>query len=418
MAIPFFSIDITGSDIYAYLKSAISGNVDLLESKKVMHEQLASRFPNHKVTILPSARLAFYLLLKCSFKHGDEIIFPVLGFPLYVKIALKLGLVPVLVDVEPDNLTIDPEKITASISKKTKAIVVTHLFGHPARLNELTQIASDRNIPIIEDAAQSFDSFMGNQETGTIGWAGIFSCSLMKVPTMLGGGILITKDESLHNQIQLDLKQIYEVGNIGNPFHYHIKGLISILNSSPTFYSVFSHRIFGLLKSRNPALLRSILYSGMGMNGHLFDPSERPSPATYQYIIGARQIERTRTMTLKRRQFSLIIDKELACQSRVRIFAERNGCFWNRQYHVIDLRNSVNMNHIFDNMFRSGVHVMKEDVWDCTKYDLPGVRVSEISVGHDRNLGLLRIPNNSLLSETVIHRMCSTLYKSIGKDSS
>ena len=413
MAIPFFSIDITGGDIYAYLKNVVSSNVDLLESKKVMHEQLASRFPNHKITILPSARLAFYLLLKCSFKPGDEIIFPVLGFPLYVKFALKLGLVPVLVDVEPDNLTIDPEKITASISKYTKAIVVTHLFGHPARLGELLQIANDRNIPIIEDAAQSFDSFIGNQETGTFGWASIFSCSLMKVPTMLGGGILITRNESLHNQIQLDLKQIYEVDNIGNSFQYHVKGLISILNSSPTFYSIFSHRIFGLLKSRNPALLRSILYSGMGMSGHSFNTSERPSPATYQYIIGASQIERTRAMTLKRRQFSSIIDEGLASSSHVRIFKERGDCFWNRQYHVIDLGKSINMNHVFDNIFRSGVHAMKEDVWDCTKYDLPGIRVSDISVAHDRNLGLLRIPNNSLLSETLIHRMCSTLSKSI-----
>jgi dTDP-4-amino-4,6-dideoxygalactose transaminase len=405
MAVPFFSIDLTSSEVYSYLTSGFSGSTARNKAEGLIKKLLAARFPDYRISLAPSARVAFFLVLKSRFNSGDEIIFPALGFPLYVKIALQLGLVPVLVDVEPDNLTIDPFRISAAITKKTKGIIVTHLFGHPARMMEILQIAKEHGIPVIEDSAQSFDSFVDNKETGTNGLVGIFSCSLMKIPTMLGGGIVVTKDESLYRQIEMGLEHIYLESNKKPAFAYHLKGLVSVLNSSLAFYTIFSHGIFGLLKSRNPALLRSILYSGMGMNGPGFDPAERPAPATYQYLIGAQQIRRAREMTLVRRHFSAMIDEALTPRTSIASFKEQEGCFWNRQYHVIDLGTSEYMNFVFDNLFKAGVHVMREDVWDCTRYDLPGVRFGDLPVAKSRNPGLLRIPNSSYLTEKTIERI-------------
>jgi len=412
MAVPFFSIDLTSSEIYSYLTSGLSGGTARKRAEELIKRLLAARFPDYKISLAPSARVAFFLVLKSRFSSGDEIIFPALGFPLYVKIALQLGLVPVLVDVEPDHLTIDPSRISAAISKKTKGIVVTHLFGHPARMMEILQIAKEHGIPVIEDSAQSFDSFIDNKETGTNGLVGIFSCSLMKIPTMLGGGIVITKDESLYRRIEKGLKHIHSESNKTSTFAYHLKGLVSVLNSSPAFYTIFSHGIFGLLRSRNPALLRSILYSGMGMNGPGFDPAERPAPATYQYLIGAKQIRRTREMTSVRRHFSAMIDEVLIPHASILSFKEREGCFWNRQYHVIDLGTSEYMNYVFNNLFKAGIHVMREDVWDCTRYDLPGVRFDDLPVAKNRNPGLLRIPNSSYLTEKTIERITLAILRS------
>ena len=120
MAVPFFSIDLTSSEIYSYLMSGFSGSTARNKAEGLTKKLLAARFPDYKISLAPSARVAFFLVLKSRFSSGDEIIFPALGFPLYVKIALQLGLVPVLVDVEPDNLTIDPSRISVAITKKPK----------------------------------------------------------------------------------------------------------------------------------------------------------------------------------------------------------------------------------------------------------------------------------------------------------
>ena len=166
-----------------------------------------------------------------------------MSFPLYVKIAVQLGLSPVFVDVESEHLNIDPEKIRNAITKDTKAVVVTHLFGHPAQLGNIKKITDQFGVPIIEDCAQSYDSFFCEKETGTSGWVGIFSSSLMKVPTTLGGGVLITRDKELARKIRKTVEKIYISQEKRGATLYHAKGLVSVLNSYPGLYSLISHRV-------------------------------------------------------------------------------------------------------------------------------------------------------------------------------
>jgi dTDP-4-amino-4,6-dideoxygalactose transaminase len=409
MAIPFFSIDMSGGEWPAYLGGILNYSEKLGEPSSELVNGLRSRFPRHQVILLPSARLGFYLLLEKSFKAGDEIIFSAMSFPLYVKIAIQLGLVPVLVDVESEHLTIDVELLRRSITNKTKAIVVTHLFGHPARIREVVEIAHEWKIPVIEDCAQSYDSFVDDQETGTFGWVGIFSSSLMKVPTTLGGGILITTDIGLAEKIRLGLEGLKLSRRAVDSVLYHAKGLISILNSYPMLYTLLSHQVLGLIKKKNPALLRQILYSGMGMAHKEYDPGERPSLAEYQLRVGAVQFERVREMTEARRRNSAILDDVLSQSKGVTIFRQEYGAYWNYQYHVIDLGSK--MNSVFDLMFARGIHVMKEDVWDCTVYQFPNIEGSDCLIAKSRNTGLLRIQNNSFLSEKTTRKFANDLSK-------
>ena len=412
MAIPFFSIDMSAGEWPAYLSGLLTHGGTLGKPSSTLEDGLKGRFSRHEVILLPSARLGFYLLLKKSFKAGDEIVFSAMSFPLYVKIAAQLGLVPVLVDVESEHLTIDVELLRRSVTKKTKAIVVTHLFGHPARVREVSQIADEWNIPVIEDCAQSFDSFVDGQETGTFGWAGIFSSSLMKVPTTLGGGILITPDIELAEEIRLELEDLEHKRRALHSVSYHAKGLISILNSYPTLYTLLSHQLFGLIKKKNPALLRKILYSGMGMEHKEYDPGERPPLAEYQLRVGAVQFERAREMTEARRRNSAILDDVLGQIEGVTILRQAQGAYWNYQYHVIDLGSK--MNSVFDSMFSRGIHVMKEDVWDCSAYQFTDIERSDCLIAKSRNIGLLRIQNNSFLSEKETKKIASDLSEILG----
>ena len=330
-----------------------------------------------------------------------------MSFPLYIKIALQIGLKPILVDAEAENLNMDPDLLKGAITAKTKAIVVTHLFEHPARIRELRQIAEEFQIPVIEDCAQSYDSFMNDQETGTFGWAGLFSCSLMKVPTTLGGGVLVTQDRTLAEKVRLELAGLEFPSRMLGSASYHMKGFVSILNSYPALYTLLSHHVFGLIKKKNPALLRKILYSGMGMGRKEYSPTERPLLAEYQLKVGNVQFERAREMTEARRRNSAIIDNALENSNGITILRQAEGAFWNYQYHVVDLGRKMNL--IFDAMFSKGIHVMKEDVWDCTSYEFPGVDGSNCRIAQSRNPGLLRIPNNSFLCEDVVEKIARNL---------
>ena len=200
MAIPFFSIDLNVKDIFNLIEN-ITFPSNKKNSEIKIQNILEKRFPKKNVILLPSARLGFYLTLKKYFKEGDEIIFSAMGFPLYIKIANELKLKVKLVEVDKENLNIDVNKLELNITNNTKGIVITHLFGYPCEANKIKNLAKLNNIILIEDCAQSFGSYKEGVETGNFGTVGIFSCSLVKVPTTLGGGILISSDDVLKNYI-------------------------------------------------------------------------------------------------------------------------------------------------------------------------------------------------------------------------
>lgn len=403
-AIPFFSIDCRVNDIIKLIIRLLFSKKS--KSKHQLSKLIGNNFPEHEILLFPSARMAFYFTLEAQFKKGDEIIFPVLSFPLYLKIAHQLGLKVRLVDVEPKHLTMDPEQLKKKISHKTKGLVVTHLFGHPARMDEIMKIAKAADLFVIEDSAQSYDSFYKNQSTSTWADVGIFSCSLMKVPTTLGGGIFITRNQAIYAKISDRIISPDFLQGIKATFPFLIKNCISILNSYPLLYTILSHHIFGLIKKRDPQLLRKILYSGMGMNGLDFDVWERPKLVSYQFYFGLCQFSRTRKMTEKRRAFSKILDQSLEGIENVKVFREDENAYWNYQYHVIEVKDK--MKEVFDIMFQRGFHLMQEDVWDCSTYGFIEGE-STFPVGQNANKGLIRIPNNSLLRESDIRNMSNHL---------
>ena len=200
MSIPFFSLDLNSSEILKLFQSVIFP-LNKNNSKKKLIQILEERFKNKKVCLLPSARIGFYLTLKNLFKEGDELIFSSMSFPLYIKIANQLNLKVRLVDVNIEDLNINHELIEQNINHKTKGIVATHLFGNPCEIDQIKNICEKYKLKLIEDCAQSFDSFHKGIETGNFGDVAIFSTSLLKIPTTLSGGILVTNNIDLRDKI-------------------------------------------------------------------------------------------------------------------------------------------------------------------------------------------------------------------------
>jgi perosamine synthetase len=128
---------------------------------------------------------------------GDEVIVPPYSMSATVVAPLFYGGVPVFVDIDPDTFCLDVEKVKSAITHRTRAIIVVDLFGHPAELQTLRQLADERGIFLIEDAAQAPLALEYGRFAGTVGHIGVFSLNYHKHIHTGEGGICCTDDEEL-----------------------------------------------------------------------------------------------------------------------------------------------------------------------------------------------------------------------------
>ena len=131
------------------------------------------------------------------------------------------GAIPVFADVDPKTLNVTAETIEKVLSDKTKAIIVTHLFGNPCEMKAIMELADARNIPVIEDTAQSFLAEVDGKYVGTIGKIGAFSFQQGKHMTTGEGGIVVTNDDDLARRLYLCINKAWGYGD-QNPDHYFI----------------------------------------------------------------------------------------------------------------------------------------------------------------------------------------------------
>src|SRR5690606_32878159 len=140
-------------------------------------------------------------LIMLDVKAGDEVICQSMTFSASANPIAYQGAIPVFVDSERDTWNMDPEKLREAIKersakgKKPKAIIPVHLYGMPAKMDEIMQIANEYDIPVIEDAAEALGSTLDGQAMGTFGQLGILSFNGNKIITTSGGGALISENE-------------------------------------------------------------------------------------------------------------------------------------------------------------------------------------------------------------------------------
>jgi len=143
-------------------------------------------------------------LLAVGVRPGDEVITVPFTFVATVSAIEYSGARPVLVDVEPDYWTMDPAKLEAAITPRTKAIMPVHLYGQPADMDPILAIAEKHGIPVIEDACQSHGSEYHGRRCGSMGRLGCFSFYPGKNLGAYGeGGAVVTNDPALATRVRL-----------------------------------------------------------------------------------------------------------------------------------------------------------------------------------------------------------------------
>lgn len=158
---------------------------------------------NKKVVALSAGTAAIHLgLIQLGVGPGDEVICQSFTFSASANPICYLGATPVFVDSEPDTWNMDPVLLEQAIAdrikqtgKKPKAIIPVHLYGMPARMDEIIKIASSYDIPVFEDAAEALGSGYKGQKCGTFGEFACLSFNGNKIITTSGGGALVCRSE-------------------------------------------------------------------------------------------------------------------------------------------------------------------------------------------------------------------------------
>jgi perosamine synthetase len=152
---------------------------------------------------------------------GDEIITsPITDMGALTPILYQAA-IPVFADVDPRTCNVTAETIEARLSPRTKAIVVTHLFGNPCDMGPILELARQRDIPVVEDCAQAFLARSGNAMVGTLGAIGCFSLQQGKHITTGEGGLVSTQDDSLARRMFLFINKAWGYGDAA-PDHYFL----------------------------------------------------------------------------------------------------------------------------------------------------------------------------------------------------
>lgn len=180
----------------------------------------------HGVGVASGSDALHISLLGCGVEAGDEVICPAFTFFATAGAIARIGAVPVFVDIEPKTFNIDPAKIEAVITEKTKAIIPVHLYGQAADMDPILEIAQKHHLAVIQDAAQAIGAQYKGKKLGDLGTTVCYSFFPTKNLGAYGdGGMVVTNDDDIAEKMS-----VIRVHGSKPKYYHHVLGYNSRLD--------------------------------------------------------------------------------------------------------------------------------------------------------------------------------------------
>ncbi|MDH5401697.1 MAG: DegT/DnrJ/EryC1/StrS family aminotransferase [Candidatus Heimdallarchaeota archaeon] len=233
--IPVSKPSITDLELNYVTKAVKSGWVSSLGSFLTEFEEKFAKYNDVKYAALVSnGTVGLHLALKgYGISSLDEVIIPNFTFIATANAVSYVGAKISLADIDPNSLCLDTDNIKNYITDKTRAIIPVHIYGHPANMNIINEIASENNLIVIEDCAEAHGAAIGGTKVGSFGNCGVFSFYGNKIITTGEGGIITTNDHEFYESIislrdhAMDKNKRYWHDKIG--FNYRMTNLQAAL---------------------------------------------------------------------------------------------------------------------------------------------------------------------------------------------
>lgn len=219
-----------------YIKEAFDTNwiAPLGENVNKFEEELADYVKIQHAAALSSGTAAIHMALKAvDVKQGDIVFCSSLTFSATANPIIYQNAIPVFIDSEKETWNMDPEALKKAFEKypNPKAVIIAHLYGTPAKLDEILKICEEHNVPLIEDAAESLGATYKGKQTGTFGKYGVYSFNGNKIITTSGGGMLVSNDGERIEKVRFwstqsrDKARHYQHSEIG--YNYRMSNILA-----------------------------------------------------------------------------------------------------------------------------------------------------------------------------------------------
>jgi perosamine synthetase len=198
MQIPLSRPDITEWEIERVVEVLRSPNLSLGPTLRRFEEAFAAHIGRRRAVAVNSGTSGLFLsLLALGIGQGDEVITTPFTFIASATSILMTGARPVFVDIDPASLNIDPGRIEAAITSRTKAVLPVEIFGNPAGFDRVCDIAKRHHLPIVEDSCEALGSTLHGRKAGTFGEMSVFGFYPNKQITTGEGGMIVTDRDDL-----------------------------------------------------------------------------------------------------------------------------------------------------------------------------------------------------------------------------
>jgi len=202
--LPFNQPDIGQAEIDEVVDTLRSGWITTGPKTKEFERRFAEYIGvRHAIAVNSCTGGLHIALAAAGVGPGDEVIVPTMTFCATANVVVHLGATPIVVDVEPDTLNIDPQCLEAAITPRTKAVIPVHLYGHPCDMDRISEIAKVHRLLVIEDAAHAVAAEWRGRRVGTLSPATVFSFYATKNLTTAEGGMITTDDDEYGERMRV-----------------------------------------------------------------------------------------------------------------------------------------------------------------------------------------------------------------------
>lgn len=341
-----------------------------------------------------SARKGLFLILEgFKFQEGDEVIMPAYTFKMLPMTVIACGLKPVFVDVEVGTNNLNPVLIENNITARTKAIVVTHMFGQPADMTSILEIARKYKLKIVEDCAHACGAKYKNQRTGSLGDAAIFSFKMGKNLPCFGGGMITTSDPQLY----MDIKS--KVEKFPYPKRWDLlKEIISVFifycgTSSKIFFFI-TYPFLRILDIIGSDFSDSHIEESLDMNCDIKIFKNQTRLANLQAAIGLQQLVKLDEVNAKRKMNAEALIKELQKIENISIPFQNSHSEPTYLYFRIQV---PEVKLFRKELLAYGIDSKRDDMSACSKLNVFSIYKSSCPVAEKIPGESIEIPNNPVL---------------------
>ena len=401
------SINFSKGSTIAGLAAIISGHAYSGKWIAIFEDRFARYIGCKHAISVSSGKMALNLILKTLLLNpGEEIIVPAFTVPEVIDIIINRKLRPVFVDIEFETYNIDPDLLEKKISVKTKAILLTHIFGQSSQIERIISIAKKYKLEIIEDAAQACGAEYKNKKIGSFGRVGYFSFGSLKNLNTVGGGMIVTNDTALAEKIR------QKIGNFRRPSlikcisDFLCTIVISIL-THPVLFSLLTYPLLCLLrftKYKNASFFQQAEFTKEKID------KDKVKYANFQAAIGVIQLKNIKEYNTKKQHNAYLFNRLLKEEKQIKTFPElkdSNNVYLNYVIRV------DNRDKLIKRLFLKGIYLSKGAIRSCPNIK----RFSEFYSPCPKSLILekqnIYLPIHPLIREKDVFRIADLLKEAV-----